>query len=580
MLLARFDRLRIQQKLTATIVLLLGLTAVFIVAFFPWATGRLLERNLEDEAAAVAGMAAHGSEAGLLFGDAGAVAGALAELAAVESASRALVLDAEGRPFARYAREGRDAEGLDAALAGLEPIAEGAHAVRVDGGEVIVAAPVFADGTRLGLAAVACGTDRLRADLRLIRLLSLGFSLAGLAVGLTIFHLITRRIVGPLRELDAVAQRVAAGEIEVEVAVRSGDEVGQLAATFGTMLDNIRASMREIERQRDDLNGSVETLLGHMGRFAAGDLRVEVPIERDDAIGRLCRGFNDAVAQLRRLMQAVADDGGALSTSAEELSRISGELLSTARESTERSSRMSATTAVVNDNIQSVASATEQMGASIREIARSSGEAAKVASEAVHAVESANSSIRALGDSSAEIGEVVKGISAIAEQTNLLALNATIEAARAGEAGKGFSVVASEVKDLARQTAEATQDIRGRIERIQATSRESATSIAAIDQVIGKVNQGARAIAGAVGEQRQAIQEIAANLAATSKTVDSVAASVNESTQACEMISSSVGEVGNDAASTAAGAQETAASGAQMNELAEGLMRLIGQFKV
>jgi methyl-accepting chemotaxis protein len=149
----------------------------------------------------------------------------------------------------------------------------------------------------------------------------------------------------------------------------------------------------------------------------------------------------------------------------------------------------------VSRNVQTVAAGAEEMGASIREIANSASEAAQVATEAVEIVGSVNSTVAQLGASSAEIGNVVKLITTIAEQTNLLALNATIEAARAGDAGKGFAVVASEVKDLAQETAKATDDISGRVQAIQADAEAAVSAISRIVEVIDKSLSGNRCAA-------------------------------------------------------------------------------------
>ena len=206
--------------------------------------------------------------------------------------------------------------------------------------------------------------------------------------------------------------------------------------------------------------------------------------------------------------------------------------------------------------------------------------AAQIADHAAQLTRSSNEKVGALGAAANEIGRVIEAIQDIAEQTNLLALNATIEAARAGEAGKGFSVVANEVKDLARQTAEATQDIRQRIERIQATTAESVQAIAAIDQVIMQVSSSSQSIAAAVGEQRTATQEISQSLANNTRTVEVVNRNVGEAVSASAEISRNIADVDNMARSTSSGAGESQAAGKQMNQLAQELQSLVRQFKV
>jgi hypothetical protein len=178
--------------------------------------------------------------------------------------------------------------------------------------------------------------------------------------------------------------------------------------------------------------------------------------------------------------------------------------------------------------LQSVTGATEQMVASIREIARNSAEATATVSEAVAGVESANETMGRLGEASAQINNIVKTITSVAEQTNLLALNATIEAARAGEAGKGFAVVAGEVKDLSRQTREATEEISRMIEGVQTLSRAAIQVITDISGVIGRVSSNQASIASAVEEQTASTNDISANLARAAQRAEGIAAFVAE----------------------------------------------------
>jgi methyl-accepting chemotaxis protein len=180
----------------------------------------------------------------------------------------------------------------------------------------------------------------------------------------------------------------------------------------------------------------------------------------------------------------------------------------------------------VSTNVQTVSAGSEEMGASIREIAHSTSEAAAVAATAVQAAQAANATVASLGESSREISEVVKVITTIAEQTNLLALNATIEAARAGDAGKGFAVVAGEVKDLAQETARATDDIVRRVDAIQSGTNSAVEAIAQIAAVIGRVNDYQTTIASAVEEQTATTAEMNRSVSDTAQTADEIATNV------------------------------------------------------
>jgi methyl-accepting chemotaxis protein len=213
----------------------------------------------------------------------------------------------------------------------------------------------------------------------------------------------------------------------------------------------------------------------------------------------------------------VAQISEGLASAAEELTATSQQMSANAEETATQASVVSAGTEQVNKNLQTVATGTEEMSASIREIAKNAHESAKVATAAVKVAEDTNQVVNKLGDSSTEIGQVIKVITSIAQQTNLLALNATIEAARAGEAGKGFAVVANEVKELAKQTAKATEDISRKIEAIQGDTKGAVAAIAHISEVIKQVNDISNTIATAVEEQNATTNEMARNVSEAAK---------------------------------------------------------------
>jgi methyl-accepting chemotaxis protein len=223
----------------------------------------------------------------------------------------------------------------------------------------------------------------------------------------------------------------------------------------------------------------------------------------------------EVITEKRKLEQATQEivqelgiSSSTLSASAEELSVVSGNMISNMKETATQTSVVSSTSQEVSGNINSVAAGMEEMGASIKEIAQNSSKAAEIASRAVTEAQSTNEIVSKLGISSAEIGEVVKVINSIAEQTNLLALNATIEAARAGESGKGFAVVANEVKELAKETAKATEDISKKIETIQGDTTKAVKAINEITDIINQVNDISSTIASAVEEQTATTSEI------------------------------------------------------------------------
>jgi methyl-accepting chemotaxis protein len=252
-----------------------------------------------------------------------------------------------------------------------------------------------------------------------------------------------------------------------------------------------------------------------------------------------------------------------LASSSKQLSAVSQDMSANAEETSIQANVVAAAAEQVTHSMQTVGTSSEEMSASIREIAKNAHEAARVATSAVRSAELTNATMAKLGQSSAEIGEVVKVITSIAQQTNLLALNATIEAARAGEAGKGFAVVASEVKELAKETAKATEGISRKIELIQANTSGAIATISEIGGIIAQINDISNTIASAVEEQAATTNEIARN----------VAEAVRGSAQVTENITA----VALAAKSTTSGAAGTQQEAEELARMAAGLQKLVGR---
>jgi methyl-accepting chemotaxis protein len=324
------------------------------------------------------------------------------------------------------------------------------------------------------------------------------------------------------------------------------------------------ASERE-RKQADELRAKVDGILEVVNAASAGDLTRDVKISGSDSVGQMGQGLADFFGNLRCSVRNIGQMAQTLASSSHELTAVSQQMASNAEETAAQANVASAAAEQVSNNVATVSTAAEEMGASIREIAKSAHEAAKVATTAVRVAESTNATVAKLGESSAEIGNVIKVITSIAQQTNLLALNATIEAARAGEAGKGFAVVANEVKELAKQTATATQDISRKIEAIQGDTKGAVEAIAQIGKIINQINDIQNTIASAVEEQTATTGEISRN--------------VSEAAKGSSEIAQNITGVAQAARSTTEGASNTKSSADELAKIAAGLQKLVGQFK-
>ncbi len=419
------------------------------------------------------------------------------------------------------------------------------------------------------LAALANGIyDGAQSAFYMVAILSVTL----LAATLAISFFIVQGIVTPVRSMTEAMGRLADGDKSVEIPAQDRqDEIGEMAAAVQVFKDNaIRMEEMAKEQAEADRRAAEEKEKAEEEKRRAEAERLEAERqaeeekrEAEQKAGQEKRAAEQraeeekraaeqrAEEEKRAAMQALADDFErsvkgvveAVSASATQMQSTAQSMTATAEESSRQSTAVATASEQASSNVQTVATAAEELSTSIAEISNQVAQSAKIAEEAVREAERTNSTVQGLAEAAGKIGDVVGLINDIAGQTNLLALNATIEAARAGEAGKGFAVVASEVKNLANQTAKATNEISGQIGDIQAATEGAVGAIQGIGATIAKINEIASSIASAVEEQGAATSEISRNVQEAAKGTQEVTDNITGVTEAAAETGSAAKQV-------------------------------------
>ena len=412
-----------------------------------------------------------------------------------------------------------------------------------------------------------------------------GGGLLLLTVGIAL--LFTRSFTRPIFALREAAQRVTAGDLEVQVPVQSRDEVGQLTRAFNTMVERNRDALHDAEQakaateqQQARLRSGVEHMLDGMERFEQGDLTVRLSENHGDDLGRLFEGFNRALDKVGHTMAQVIEAVETTKSTTVQISGVSEQLAAGVQEQAAQADEVAAAVEEMSRTIVNNAEGATRTA----QVAKESGDTAHQNGQVVlntvskmkevgTVIQTSAQTVQRLGSSSEEIGKIVATINGIAEQTNLLALNAAIEAARAGEHGQGFAVVADEVRELAERTATATREIESMIGAIQ---KETRAAVQSIQEGKEEVSVGVE-MANQAG---QAFEQIVEGTGEVSTRIEEIAAATEEQSVTSEQISRSVESISTVSAESARGVQDVAQAASELDHLTDKLRSLANEFDV
>jgi len=491
------------QKLTLGLALILLVVASGTGIFFSERESEQRSLALIDQAGVVARLAGAAAEAGLTFDDSDSVQTSLRPFQLIAGLDYIEIRGTGGSKFTNWKRG-------DFKIADADTIPyQDKSKVTLNDDYVTAASPIkTADGEIVGQALVAISLEAIHSAEASGRQVTFVFGLGILVLGCTIFWFLTQRMLSPVFSMVTRLEDIAQGE---------------------------------------------------------ADLTKRLEIESNDELGEMARWFNTFADRLQQTFQAVGTQAIQVNDQCQQLEALGGELQDNIQQTSNRSQQVSDGGNEVSNNVEKASFGVSEMESSISEISSNIHEVSAVARTAVDEANKTTTTVTELEESSGKIDNVLKGISSIAEQTNLLALNATIEAARAGEAGKGFAVVANEVKELAKETAKATDDVRKLVESIAASSHAAVDAIGNIGNIIRRIDDHQAAIAAAIEQQ--------------SATATSVSHTISRARDVTTTIHESIRDVAANALENSKHSQHLRDSASEMARAASSMKGVISKFR-
>ena len=506
--MAGFSKLSVARKVILTAAAMASVILITLVAIGINQTSQVLLQTGEAGFSTMTRLIANNAAGGIRWKKPEAIETAYIDFANAEDTAIAHVvaLDKDGNDLIRFDSNKLPQTDITGFVAG----AKGAEAQMLEqtASHILISSPAFStkDGSFIGSVIIAWSIEELNAGIRAAMLQQSLVALIALALLVGLLGFVTSRLVGkPLKMMTDTMGHLADGDTTVEVpAMGRKDDIGDMARRVQTFKTNA------IELERSTAAREAE--------------KAKAEEEKHRAMHKLADDFESSV---KGVVNGVTTASGQVQNTAQQMSE-------TAERTSQQTSAVASATEQAANNVQTVASAAEELSASIQEISRQVAQSTKISGAAADQARTTNKEVETLAEAAQKIGDVVTMIQDIAEQTNLLALNATIEAARAGDAGKGFAVVASEVKQLATQTAKATEEIRQQINDIQGATGGAVDSIAQITTTIEEVSNIAASIASAVEQQNAATQEISRNVQQASTSTNEVSSNIGDVTEAAQ----------------------------------------------